>query len=98
MGLIIVSGTDTGVGKTVTTAAIAALARSRGERVAVVKPAQTGEPPGTPGDLGTVAALAGVTDRHELARYPDPLSPKRPPGWRAVPRWTCDGQRATSRR
>ena len=49
---IIVSGTDTGVGKTVTTAAIAALARSRGERVAVVKPAQTGEPPGTPGDLG----------------------------------------------
>ena len=42
----------------------------------MVKPAQTGEPPGTPGDLGTVAALAGVTDRHELARYPDPLSPE----------------------
>jgi dethiobiotin synthetase len=76
LGLIIVSGTDTGVGKTVTAAAIAALARSRGERVAVVKPAQTGEPPGTPGDLGTVATLAGVTDRHELVRYPDPLSPE----------------------
>jgi dethiobiotin synthetase len=76
LGLIIVSGTGTGVGKTITTAALAALARCRGERVAVVKPAQTGEPPGTPGDLGAVAALAAVTDRHELARYPDPLSPE----------------------
>jgi dethiobiotin synthetase len=76
LGLIVVSGTGTGVGKTVTTAAVAALARARGERVAVVKPVQTGEPPGTPGDLGTVAALAGVTDRHELARFPDPLSPE----------------------
>jgi dethiobiotin synthetase len=76
LGLIVVSGTGTGVGKTVTTAALAALARARGERVAVVKPAQTGEPPGTPGDLGAVAALAGVTDGHELARYPDPLSPE----------------------
>jgi dethiobiotin synthetase len=76
LGLIVVSGTGTGVGKTVTTAALAALARSREERVAVVKPAQTGEPPGTPGDLGAVAALAGVADRHELARYPDPLSPE----------------------
>jgi dethiobiotin synthetase len=44
--------------------------------VAVVKPVQTGEPPGTPGDLGTVTTLTGVTDRHELARYPDPLSPE----------------------
>jgi dethiobiotin synthetase len=76
LSLIVVSGTGTGVGKTVTTAAVAALARSRGERVAVVKPVQTGEPPGTPGDLGTVAALTGVTDRHELARFPDPLSPE----------------------
>jgi dethiobiotin synthetase len=76
LSLIVVSGTGTGVGKTVTTAAVAALARSRGERVAVVKPVQTGEPPGTPGDLGAVAALTGVTDRHELARFPDPLSPE----------------------
>ena len=76
MGLVIVSGTGTDVGKTVTTAALAALARARGERVAVVKPVQTGEPPGTPGDLGTVAALSGVSDLHEFARYPDPLSPE----------------------
>ena len=42
--VLIVSGTGTEVGKTVVTAAIAALAASRGRRVAVVKPAQTGEP------------------------------------------------------
>ena len=76
MGLLVVSGTGTDVGKTVTTAAIAALACSRAERVAVVKPAQTGEPPGAPGDLAAVAACTGLTDLHELARYPDPLSPE----------------------
>ena len=76
MSLLIISGTGTGVGKTITTAAVAALARARGQRVAVVKPAQTGEPPGAPGDLAAVAALAAVDDIHELARYPDPLSPE----------------------
>ena len=76
MSLLIISGTGTGVGKTITTAAVAALAHARGQRVAVVKPAQTGEPPGAPGDLAAVAALAAVDDIHELARYPDPLSPE----------------------
>ena len=42
----------------------------------MVKPAQTGEPPGAPGDLAAVAACTGLTDLHELARYPDPLSPE----------------------
>jgi dethiobiotin synthetase len=74
--LLIVSGTGTDVGKTVTTAAVAARARARGQRVAVVKPVQTGEPPGAPGDLAAVAALTGLDDLHELARYPDPLSPE----------------------
>ena len=73
--ILVVTGTGTGVGKTVVTAAIAALARSRGLRVAVVKPAQTGVGPDTP-DLDTVRRLSGVTDTHELARYPDPLSPE----------------------
>lgn len=70
-----VTGTGTGVGKTVTTAALAALAAARGASVAVVKPAQTGVASGEPGDLADVARLAGVTDVHEYARYPDPLSP-----------------------
>jgi dethiobiotin synthetase len=74
-GLLIITGTGTGVGKTVTTAAIAALAAARGERVAVVKPAQTGVPGDVP-DADTVTRLSGVTDTHELARFPDPLSPE----------------------
>jgi dethiobiotin synthetase len=74
--VLVVSGTGTDVGKTVVTAAVAALAASRGSRVAVVKPVQTGEPPGPAGDLDTVRRLSGVTGTYELARYPDPLSPE----------------------
>src|SRR5581483_6518522 len=69
-------GTGTEVGKTVVTAAVAALALARGERVAVVKPAQTGEVPGPGGDLEAVRRLSGVRLTRELARYPDPLSPE----------------------
>lgn len=72
---VIVTGTDTEVGKTVVTAALAALARARGERVAVVKPVQTGVRPGEPGDLDEVRRLSGVDDLHELARFCDPLAP-----------------------
>jgi dethiobiotin synthetase len=75
MSILVVTGTGTGVGKTVVTAALAALAAARGASVAVVKPAQTGVLPGEPGDLAEVQRLAGVTDTHEFARYPDPLSP-----------------------
>jgi dethiobiotin synthetase len=73
--VLIVSGTDTGVGKTVVTAALAALAHERGERVAVVKPAQTGVAPDDAGDLDEVRRLSGVTDLHELVRYRDALAP-----------------------
>jgi dethiobiotin synthetase len=75
MRAVIVTGTDTGVGKTVVTAALAALARDRGERVAVVKPIQTGVGPEQSGDLDDVRRLSGVRDLHELARFPDPLAP-----------------------
>ena len=74
--VLVVSGTGTEVGKTVITAAVAALAASRGRRVAVVKPAQTGEPPGPAGDLAVIRRLSGVTGTHELARFPGPLSPE----------------------
>jgi dethiobiotin synthetase len=72
----IVSGTGTSVGKTIVTAALAALAAADGERVAVVKPVQTGIDTGEETDLDTVRRLSGVTDLHELARFPDPLSPE----------------------
>src|ERR1700722_15122290 len=78
-GVLVVTGTGTGIGKTVVTAAIAALAHARGDAVAVVKPAQTGVHPG-PGsdvpDAETIERLSGVTDIHELSRFPDPLSPE----------------------
>jgi dethiobiotin synthetase len=71
---LIVTGTGTGVGKTVVTAALAACASGK---VAVVKPAQTGLRPGEDGDLAEVSRLSGIQDLHEFARYPDPLSPER---------------------
>ena len=75
-GVLVVSGTGTSVGKTVVTAAIAALAIARGDRVAVVKPAQTGTGAGDVPDTETVRRLTGLADTHELARFPDPLSPE----------------------
>ncbi|GAA4233187.1 dethiobiotin synthetase [Streptosporangium album] len=75
MSILVVTGTDTGVGKTVVTAAVASLARERGASVAVVKPAQTGVAETEPGDLDDVIRLAGVTSTFEFARFPDPLSP-----------------------
>ncbi|MFF5258977.1 dethiobiotin synthase [Actinomadura viridis] len=75
MSVLVVTGTCTGVGKTIVTAALAALAAARGTEVAVVKPGQTGVGPDEPGDLDVVRRLAGVDDLHEFARFPDPLSP-----------------------
>jgi dethiobiotin synthetase len=74
--VLIVSGTGTEVGKTVVTAAIAAIAADSGLRVAVVKTAQTGEPPELTGDLDVIHRLSGVTGTYELARFGDPLSPE----------------------
>ena len=76
MTTLLVTGTGTGVGKTVVTAAIASLAVARGDAVTVVKPAQTGEPDGSAGDAAKVVRLAGDLRTIELARYPDPLSPE----------------------
>jgi dethiobiotin synthetase len=73
---LLVTGTGTGVGKTVVTAAIATLAVAAGRRVTVMKPAQTGEPDGAPGDIADVVRLAGPVQSVELVRYPDPLSPE----------------------
>jgi dethiobiotin synthetase len=76
MGILVITGTGTGVGKTVVTAAIAALALDRGQDVAVIKAAQTGVLPGEPGDLDEVRRLAGPAGMHELARFPAALSPE----------------------
>nr|WP_222131910.1 dethiobiotin synthase [Pseudonocardia sp. C8] len=70
---MVVTGTDTGVGKTIVTAALAAVLAARGETVAVVKPAQAGTEDGR-GDVDVVRALAGVT-AVEGVRLPYPMAP-----------------------
>jgi dethiobiotin synthetase len=73
--VLVLSGTGTGVGKTVVAAAVATLALATRHKVAVLKPAQTGVAPGEPGDLDEITRLAGQLTTRELARYPEPLAP-----------------------
>ena len=73
MSVLVVTGTDTGVGKTVATAALACSARLAGIDVAVCKPVQTGSP--RDDDLADVARLSGVGALHGTWRYPEPLAP-----------------------
>ncbi|MER5455319.1 MULTISPECIES: dethiobiotin synthase [unclassified Micromonospora] len=74
-GPVLVTGTDTEVGKTVVTAAITAAAQAAGLRVAVVKPGQTGTATGEPGDVEAVTRLSAPMTARTLAAYPDPLAP-----------------------
>lgn len=73
MTALLITGTDTGVGKTVATAALACHARLSGVDVAVCKPVQTGSPHDD--DLADVGRLSGVTRLHGGWRYPEPLAP-----------------------
>ncbi|AOS62738.1 dethiobiotin synthase [Actinoalloteichus hymeniacidonis] len=75
MGVVVITGTGTDVGKTVVTAALVAGALGADRTPAVVKPVQTGVGPGQPGDVDDVRRLAGPVTVRELARYPDPLAP-----------------------
>ncbi len=72
--MLVVTGTGTGIGKTVATAALASHARQAGIDVAVCKPVQTGTGAGDD-DLAEVGRLSGVTELVGLARYPLPLAP-----------------------
>ena len=75
-----VTGTDTGVGKTVVAAAIAAALSARGERVAAFKPVVTGlddpRDPDWPPDHELLAAAAGTTSEAVAPlRFGPPVSP-----------------------
>lgn len=72
MSVLGVTGTSTGVGKTIVTAAIAALCP---DVVTVLKPAQTGLPLDASGDVDEVKRLVPHVETMELVRYPDPLAP-----------------------
>ncbi|MDO3397684.1 dethiobiotin synthase [Nocardioides sp. SOB44] len=71
--VVVVTGTDTGVGKTVTAAALAAVAQGR---VTVVKPVQTGIG-GIDPDEPDTAAVHRLTGRdvHQLVGLAEPLAP-----------------------
>lgn len=76
MSVLIVTGTGTDVGKTVVTAAVAALALAAGESVAVLKPVQTGTSTATETDIEVISRLAGPSvDCAVLGSYPEPLAP-----------------------
>ena len=74
MTVLVVTGTGTEIGKTVTVAALASHARQAGIDVAVCKPVQTGTASGDD-DLAEVGRLSGVSELAGLARYPQPLAP-----------------------
>lgn len=75
MRFIVVTGTGTEIGKTITSAMLVACALRLGQRVALVKPVQTGVLPGEAGDADEVRRLTGLADVHELVRYDEPLAP-----------------------
>jgi dethiobiotin synthetase len=74
VSVVFVSGTDTGVGKTVATAVLACAARLAGIDVVVCKPVQTGTTEGDD-DLAEVVRMSGVDRVVGSWRYPDPLAP-----------------------
>ena len=77
---VFITGTDTGVGKTLVTTALAVCLTQRGLSVGAMKPVETGY--GDEGAAGSDAArlyaAAGMTDPVEAMspyRFPDPLAP-----------------------
>jgi dethiobiotin synthetase len=76
MRRIVVTGTDTEVGKTYATAALAQALMLAGETVTVVKPVQTGVGVGEPGDADEINRLAGAPVAQEWQRLALPLAPE----------------------
>ncbi|MBF0808012.1 dethiobiotin synthase [Rothia nasimurium] len=72
--IINIVGTDTDVGKTVVTAALAAALVNQGRSVALYKPAQTGVQPQEMGDVQYAAALSGASP-YEGVRFLYPMAP-----------------------
>jgi dethiobiotin synthetase len=72
--VLVVTGTDTGVGKTVVTAALAA-SFTPSRSVAVLKPVQTGAASAEPADTDEVRRLSGVAAVREGVRLRTPLAP-----------------------
>ena len=72
--VVLVTGTDTGVGKTITTAALAAVLHGRGRSVAVYKPCQSGAADGD-SDAAEIVRLAGSVTAETGVVLQEPLAP-----------------------
>jgi dethiobiotin synthetase len=74
---LLVTGTDTGVGKTIIAAAVVTALRARGVRVIGFKPAETGIESGQVADSEMLSAASHVNEplAMPLLRLPDPLAP-----------------------
>jgi dethiobiotin synthetase len=75
MSVVLVSGTDTDVGKTIVTAAIAATVRTAGKSVVVYKPTQTGVEDDVSGDVAVIERLTGVLG-HDGVRLQAAMAPR----------------------
>ncbi len=76
MRRIFVTGTDTGVGKTVATACLAQALRAHGTVIAV-KPVASGVPAGTAGEDAALLGAAAGHDPMCFAAFATPVSPHR---------------------
>lgn len=72
--IILITGTDTGVGKTMTTAALAAVIHRTGRSVAVYKPCQSGAAAGD-SDTAEIVRLAGAVTAETGVVLQEPLAP-----------------------
>lgn len=76
MRSLLVTGSDTAVGKTQAVAALARMLAADGARVQIVKVVETGVAPGVAGDAERARRLAGVdVAAFTLAAFPAPLAP-----------------------
>ena len=76
---LFITGTDTGVGKTFVSCALARGLRAAGVDVGVMKPIETGVPAEGPEDARALRLAAGVDDPLDLicpVRFPLPASPE----------------------
>ena len=74
---LLVTGTDTGVGKTVIAAALVTALRARGVRTIGFKPAETGTVSGQPADSDVLAMASGIREplAMPLLQLAEPLAP-----------------------
>jgi dethiobiotin synthetase len=74
---LLVTGTDTGIGKTVIAAALLITLRERGERAVGFKPTESGTSPATPSDSEILAKASGFDTplARPLVRFEEALAP-----------------------